>query len=103
MRTELPEDERRQILESDEFRGFFEQTSKVIERALAEKYDFTINYTDEEAYERYQGIEYSMHQVILYQLVVMDKRIKKCPCHMSFMTKSGANTVLCLIYSGLQR
>ncbi|KAI9199746.1 WD40-repeat-containing domain protein [Polychytrium aggregatum] len=42
---DLTEEERRAIISSEQFMEFFDQSSKVIERALNEKYDYLIDYS----------------------------------------------------------
>ncbi|ORX94506.1 WD40 repeat-like protein [Basidiobolus meristosporus CBS 931.73] len=42
---ELSDDEKKAIVSSNEFMDFVDQSSKIIERALNEKYDFMVDYT----------------------------------------------------------
>lgn len=44
-RHELTEDEKENILQSDSFRSFFDQTSRVIEQALTEHVDIFFDYS----------------------------------------------------------
>ncbi|TPX32838.1 hypothetical protein SmJEL517_g04142 [Synchytrium microbalum] len=41
----LTEEEKERILMSDRFLGFFEQSTKIVERALNDRYDFMVDYT----------------------------------------------------------
>jgi dynein intermediate chain len=43
--TDLSEEEKNSILTSDEFVDFVDYSTKVVERALNEKYDFMKDYT----------------------------------------------------------
>ena len=45
---ELSEEEKAQIMMSDEFQHFMERSSRVIERALSEQVDIFADYTGEE-------------------------------------------------------
>ena len=42
----MDENERKTVITSDQFMDFFEKSTKLIERALNEKYDYLMDYAD---------------------------------------------------------
>ena len=44
-RIELTDEERKSILQSNEFVEFLDHSSKIVERAMSERYDFMKDYT----------------------------------------------------------
>jgi len=42
--TEFSEEEKKNIMNSDGFKDFFDYSTKIVERALDEPYDFMIDY-----------------------------------------------------------
>lgn len=45
MHAELTDEERKALVQSTEFIEFVEHSSKILERAMSEKYDFMKDYT----------------------------------------------------------
>lgn len=49
---ELTEEEKQQILHTEEFRTFFDQTSRIVERALSEQVDVCFDYSGRDLQEK---------------------------------------------------